>query len=265
MTFMPEPQSLNLYPLCQELFRRYCQEHDLLDEEAKLAVGPDVFLAWLSNRANLWSLEQIAEILQTSGAEMPVWQTVAALCDDPLGANRLSALWQRVLLADRAAPNPPLFSAHHVVLLRWQDGKASLLSSYIDPSGLGEEESAITDGMVTMLLPVQSSYFADQIIKQGLDRLHQEHSLDLPEDAYCVFMGACLKTIEMLAPPYREAANTFVRLFQSFFGGPPQARRIREATLGTDETVAQRMQQHKRQRGGDEKSAPEIDIPGGFN
>ncbi len=131
------------------------------------------FVAWLRNRLPMTSIDEIENYLTATNTTMPVWDMMVEIIEHEAGINRLVPLWPEIMLANRPNPTYPLSSICTLVVLRWKDGKAIPLSSFI-PWEFAGLDHTFTDGMCCSMVQTSAHNLSHILGDTGLDKLHAQ-------------------------------------------------------------------------------------------
>lgn len=183
----------SLLKLCAILFEEFCQEREI-SEEHVATVSPVPFLAWFREKNVITVAESVQDYCARAEAGEVVWHALADLAHDSMGANQLQTIWHAVTLGNRPDPKDRLDSIHVIALLKWTDGRAMPLSSYV-PRELVNSSHKFNDGIACTTIQMQAASLVEALRQIGLNDAHDFRSQIADEEAFEVVMGILLKIL----------------------------------------------------------------------
>lgn len=182
-----------LIRLCSVLFQEWC-DSNLTTQEESSRLSPVDFIMWVRENLEYRTTPQIADICLKADVTEPTWEQFLAYVDDPVGANRLAAIWPQVTLAWRGKPANEVSSLHVLGLLKWADGRSLPLSCFV-PSEIANSRGVLDDGAVCTLLQINAHNLSDIVVEQSLDTLYTQASNNTTESDFHVMMGLMLQVL----------------------------------------------------------------------
>lgn len=183
----------SLTKLCAILFEEFCQEREIPAEHVA-SVSPVPFLAWFCEKNVITAAEAMQDYCTRAEAGEVVWQALVDLAHDPMGANQLQTVWYTVTLGGRPDPKDRLDSIHVIALLKWADGRAMPLSSFV-PRELVNDARKFNDGIACTTIQMQAASLVEALRQIGLNDAHDFRSQVADEEAFEIVMGLLLKIL----------------------------------------------------------------------
>jgi hypothetical protein len=208
---------------------RYCEDNDVpLPQRSH--IDPHAFGEWLSDRLSYNDYDEREAVLKATNCEDLDWEKMRAILDSPGGITKISAIWGQVAMHYRAAPQNPLESIHLIALLKYADGKAVPLSSFI-PKEL-VVQCQFTDGRAADLVANGAHMLANTFYSVSIDALHNESAVQADEFIFEMLMGVCQQVIPQIKPEFHDRLKNMQRLLQSMFR-PPLSADVRKLIQDT--------------------------------
>lgn len=221
------------------LFSRIFHDHfcpaENIDDARKPTVLLPYFLGWLGNNRHMLDA---AALCAAAEVDFDVWEEAMQFCEDPVGPERLWAVWPNVTFASRAKPLLALKKMTWNLNLEWEDGTILPIQVFVTREMIPDQ--TFRDSTVAYLMTKNfMDTFFSRIADNTLDVLHGLGG-KYSEESFNVLMGTCLQVIPQLKPEYHPGLKDWMRLIQATFQPvvPPEAKLALDQTRRAKQSSA---------------------------